>query len=415
MSRRHVSRREFVVGTAAVAASVAVPAFAKKRELVVISNRSNPQQRVALERIAARFGQAASAKVSVNNMDHEAHKTAIRNYLVASPPDICFWFSGERMRGFVERGLFADISDLVAAQGWSKVVPAMGAVSVQGRQYGLPTAGVLWGLFYRQDTFAKFGLKPPASLDELVSMSDKAQAAGLTPISMGTKNAWPAAGWFDHMNLRMNGLDFHKQLMAGKVAYTDARVLKVMRQWAELCRAGLFTKNASSYAWEQAAAALVQQRAAMMDLGSFIKQAFPVGERDQVRFQLFPTIEAGIGRYEDFSVDSVHIPARAPNPELAREFLAYFYAPENLKEYIEPDGNPPARTDVDLTSDPLIAMATNALKTVDGTSQYFDRDANPDVAQAGLKGFQEFMAHPERVDQVLSRIEHARKRAYRRK
>tara|TARA_B100000378_G_scaffold172158_1_gene138748 strand:- start:1172 stop:2419 length:1248 start_codon:yes stop_codon:yes gene_type:complete len=412
MAHFTLTRRSFLATTAAASVSLSMPAIAQSRELVMISNRGNPRQRAALEKIAADFGKAAGVKVSVNNMDHEAHKTAIRNYLVASPPDICFWFSGERMRGFVERGLFADISDLVEQEGWKSVVPSMSAVTVGGKQYGLPTSGILWGLFYRQDTFDEHGLTPPETFQDLLAFGEKSKAEGLTPITIGTKNMWPAAGLFDHFNLRINGLEFHQALMEGKVSYTDARVVKVMDTWAEAVNAGLFTQNATSYAWEQAATALVQKRAGMMDLGLFIKQAFPEDELDQVRFQLFPTVDPSVGRFEDFSVDSVHIPSGAPHPEVAREFLAYFYQPENLKAYVEPEGNVPARTDVDLTSDPIVAMATNALKKVEGTAQYYDRDTSPDVAQAGLKGFQEFMVHPDRVDRILPQIERARERAY---
>nr|WP_176083847.1 extracellular solute-binding protein [Martelella sp. HB161492] len=407
-----LTRRSFIAATGASSLALAVPALAQSRELIIISNRSNPKQREALETIAANFGRAAGVKVAVNNMDHEAHKTAIRNYLVASPPDICFWYSGERMRSFVEKGLFADITDLVEQEGWAKVVPSMSAVTVKGRQYGLPTAGILWGLFYRQDMFDEAGLTPPKTFDDFFTLGEKAKAAGIVPVSMGIKNMWPAGGWFDHMNLRINGLEFHQALMNGEVAYTDQKVANVMSKWSDLIDAGLFTPNATSYAWEQAASAMVQKRAAMLDLGSFVKQVTPAEDIDQIRFQLFPTIDPSIGRYEDFSVDSIHIPSGAPNPEVAREFLTYFYQPDNLATYIKPDGNPPARIDVDLNDDPIIAMAINEMKTVEGTSQYYDRDTNPDVAQAGMKGFQEFMVYPDRADSILGQIEKARERAY---
>ena len=40
------------------------------------------------------------------------------------------------------------------------------------------------------------------------------------------KNIWiqPAAGWFDYLNLRTNGLDYHIDLMLGKTKYTDEGV-----------------------------------------------------------------------------------------------------------------------------------------------------------------------------------------------
>ena len=101
--------------------------------------------------------------MTVNNMDHEAHKTAILNYLVASPPDLCFWSSGNSMRSVsVKRGLFEDISDLVAKEKYKDVLGvAVNAVTVDGKQYGLPTSALPWGLFYRKDVFAEQGLTVP--------------------------------------------------------------------------------------------------------------------------------------------------------------------------------------------------------------------------------------------------------------
>lgn len=413
MTRLRLNRRRFLATSAAAGtACLGAPLYAQTRELVIISNRGNPDQRAALEALAKEFGTSAGVKVSVNNMDHEAHKTAIRNYLVASPPDINFWFSGERMQGFVERGLFSDITDLVEQNGWADVVPAMGATTVDGRIYGLPTAGLLWGLWYRQDVFDENGWTPPATAEDFFTFGETAKAAGMTPFSIGTKNMWPAAGWFDHMNLRINGLEHHKDLMAGRIAYTDASLMKVMEPWAELVNAGLFLENATSYAWEQAAATLAQKKAAMMDLAGFISYGFPEEDRGQLRFAPFPTYDAGMGRYEDFSVDSIHIPAGAKNPEVAREFLTYFYQPDTLWSYLEPDGNLPARTDIDVSGNHIMSESKKGLVGVDGTSQYYDRDTNPDVAQAGLKGFQEFMARPDRAERILADIERARARVY---
>lgn len=267
-------------------------------------------------------------------------------------------------------------------------------------------------MWYRNDVFEEHGWTAPTTADELIAFGETARAAGMDPIAMGTKNLWPAAGWFDHMNLRINGLEFHQDLMAGKVTYTDVTLMKVLEPWAEPVNANLFAANATSYDWNGAAALLVQKKAAMMDLGGFLSYAFPEEEVSQLRFAPFPTYDAGMGRYEDYSVDSVHIPSGAPNPEVAREFLAYFYKPENLKRYLEPEGNVPARTDIDMSGNHMVQQAQQGLLGVDGTAQYYDRDTNPDVAQAGLKGFQEFMVHPDRAEQILAEIERTRERVY---
>ncbi|OWV83295.1 ABC transporter substrate-binding protein [Rhizobium sp. R693] len=409
------SRRQFIVGAGTVLAGAALrtPAIAQSNEVTIISNIGDAGQRGVLQKIADAFSKESGTKVTINNMDHEAHKTAIRSYLVVGAPDVCFWFSGNRMKAFVKRGLFDDISDLFEKEGYQKALgQTAGAVTVDGKQYGLPLAGLLWGMFYRKDVFAEKGWTAPKTVDELFALSDKAKSAGMVPISIGTKEMWPAAGWFDHMNLRINGLDKHLALMDGQMAYTDPALTPVFDKWEEMIKAGMFSPNHTSSGWEQAAAALAQKKAAMMDLGGFIKYGFQATEVNQIGYAPFPEIAPGLARYEDFSLNSVHVPAKAKNKQGARDFLAFFYKPENLGAFIEAESGVPPRNDCPQSSDPLVNAAVQSLKSVAGSAQYYDRDTDPDMAQEGLKGFQEFMVKPERRDQILQRLETTRKRIF---
>ena len=409
------TRRRFMIGTGAVLAGsmLARPAIAQAKELTIISNIGNADQRAVLQRLADEYAKASGVTVTINNMDHEAHKTAIRSYLVVGAPDVCFWFSGNRMKAFVKRGLFDDISDLYEREGYKKVLGAStGALTVDDRQYGLPLGGLLWGMFYRKDLFEEKGWTAPATIEELLALGEQAKSAGMVPVSMGTKEMWPAAGWFDHMNLRISGLEKHLALMDGKLAYTDASLKPVFDKWEELIRADLFTPNHTSSGWEQAAAALAQKKAAMMDLGGFIKYGFPPEDVDKIAYAPFPMIDKSMPRYEDFSLNSIHIPKNGKNKENARDFLAYFYKPENLATFLEAESAVPPRSDCPPSKDPLINAAVESMKTVVGTAQYYDRDTDPDMAQEGLKGFQEFMVKPERRDQILERLEGTRKRIF---
>ncbi|PYE40564.1 carbohydrate ABC transporter substrate-binding protein (CUT1 family) [Rhizobium sp. PP-F2F-G20b] len=410
------SRRTLMLGAGGLMASAALlgsPALAQSKQLTIISNIANAPQREVLQRLAGEFEKASGTKVVINNMDHEAHKTAIRSYLVVGAPDICFWFSGNRMKSFVKRDLFDDISDLFEREKYKDVLGASaGAVTVDGKQYGLPLGGLLWGLFYRKDVFAQKGWTPPVTFEDLLSLGEKSKSAGMIPVSMGTKEMWPAAGWFDHMNLRINGLEKHMALMDGTMAYTDPALTPVFDKWEALIKAGLFTPNHTSSGWEQAAAALAQKKAAMMDLAGFVKYGFPAEEQAQIAFAPFPEITPGLPRYEDFALNSIHIPKNGKNKEGAREFLAYLYKPENLAAYLAPEGAVPPRSDCPPSTDPLVNAAMESLKSVKGSSQYYDRDTDPDMAQEGLKGFQEFMVKPERREQILVRLEATRKRVF---
>lgn len=414
ISKFSLTRRHFLASSAAVAgAGLFAPALAQGTEVKIISNLGNADQRAVLERLAKEFTEKTGTPVTINNVDHEANKTQIRSYLVVGAPDICFWFSGNRMKAFVEKGLFDDISDLFAAEGYKDVLGATtDAVTVNGKQYGLPMGGLLWGLFYRNDVFETNGWTPPANWADLLAFGEAAKGKGMTPIAIGTKDLWPTGGFFDHLSMRTNGLQAHMDLMDGKTAYTDASVVTVFDKWKELIDAGMFPADHSAYSWEPAAAQLAQQKAALMDLAGFIKYGFPAEDVAQLRYAAFPVMTDGIARAEDFSVNSVHIPANAANKQGAREFLAYFYLPENLAAFLAPEGAVPPRSDCPPSDDPLVNSAVEQLKSVSGTAQYYDRDTDPDMAQEGMKGFQEFMAKPDRRDAILTRLEQTRTRIF---
>ena len=46
----------------------------------------------------------------------------------------------------------------------------------------------------------------------------------------------------------------------------------------------------------------------------------------------------------------------------------------------------------------------------DALAQFYDRDANAEMAKAGMEGFQEFMVKPDKVDAILERLEKVRQR-----
>ncbi|MCU0829236.1 MAG: extracellular solute-binding protein, partial [Tabrizicola sp.] len=88
-------------------------AFAQDKRVVTWNADYDPIPLAAAEALIADF-EAANPEIDVvlTNFDHEAYKNAIRNFLTADPPDLANWYAANRMRPFVEAGLFADISDV---------------------------------------------------------------------------------------------------------------------------------------------------------------------------------------------------------------------------------------------------------------------------------------------------------------
>lgn len=408
-----ISRRGLLgaVGTTIALGGLATPTFAQSRKIKIIGNQSSNEQRETLSAIAAGFKAETGIDVELSFMDHEGHKTAIRNYLIADAPDVCFWFSGNRMKAFVDRDLFDDVSDLVVKENYAEPLGAtLTSVTVDGAQFGLPLGGTLWGNFYLENMFEEKGLTVPTTWDELLAYSEKAKSLGMVPMTIGTKELWTTGGFFDQLNLRINGLEKHIALMDGKISYTDPMLIPVFDHWAELIKSGFFLPDHSSFGWQESAALLGRGEAGMINLGAFVHYGLPKEQKQFIRYAPFPKI-ADIPRFEDFSVDSIHVPAKAKNKELAREFLAYFYKPKNLAAYVGP-GSVPPRNDIPPGDDPLVNAAVKSLQSVAGTAQYYDRDTDPDMAQAGMKGFQEFMSRPERRDDILARLEKTRARIF---
>jgi multiple sugar transport system substrate-binding protein len=57
-------------------------------------------------------------------------------------------------------------------------------------------------------------------------------------------------------------------------------------------------------------------------------------------------------------------------------------------------------------------MGAEMLAAADDIAQFWDRDANPDMAGAAMEGFQEFMVKPDREAKIRTRLEKERARIH---
>lgn len=397
------------------AAALLAAGAAAAGELVINANTSDPAPRAAWEAVIERFQQEhPDVTVKFNVYDHESYKKSIRNWLTSASPDVVYWFVGNRMRQFVAPGLLEDVSEVYTDEVRKQLGDvATDLVTVDGKQYGVPYTYYQWGMYYRTDLFKAAGIAtPPSNWAEFNEACAKLKASGVEPIVIGSKDLWPTAGWFDYINMRLNGLDFHMELMGGSIPYTDDRVKAVFDKWAELLQGECFVKNHASVSWQESQALLYQGKASMMLIGNFIAPNFPPEIAGDMDFFPFPEITPGIGLYEDAPMDSVHVPARAKNKEDAKKFLAYVARPEVQESINMALLQVPVNQEAAIADDRFLRMGKQLLERADGLAQFFDRDTSEDLATIAMKGFQEFMVNPERRDKVIDDIERARKRIY---
>jgi multiple sugar transport system substrate-binding protein len=330
--------------------------------------------------------------VKVSFIDEEAYKVQLPGWLSTVAPDIVNWHDGERMAYYAQRGLFDDLSGDWAKNGWNDMYASTKeASSYKGKQYAAPTVYYSWGMFYRKDLFDKVGIKSePKTWDEFLDAAKKLKAAGITPIAVAGRDAWTLAGWFDYLDLRLNGNAFHQKLMAGEIPYTDPRVKKVYTTWKQLIDAGYFIDNSLSYDLDAVQPFLFQGKAAMMLMGTFITAGFPANVKPEMGYFQFPMNKAD-----------------------AHAFLAFVETPEIGAQLATGLGSLSANSKSPEPEDPISKIGFQILaNTKGGIAQFYDRDMTKEMADEGMKGMQQFISDPSKLDDVLAQLEQTRQRIY---
>ena len=309
-------------------------AFAQDKRVVTWNADYDPIPLAAAEALIADF-EAANPEIDVQltNFDHEAYKNAIRNFLTADPPDLANWYAANRMRPFVEAGLFADISDVWANNGLMEALASsVPSSTIDGKQYAIPYTYYQWGIYYNRDAYAAAGVEAPGpegvTWDQFLANCEKFKAAGIDCVTTGSSALWPVAGIFDYLSLRTNGYQFHSDLAAGKISWTSPEARAVFAEFGKL--QPFVTENHAAIDWQDAAAIFVQGKAANYVMGNFAVGVFKEGgmTNDNLGFMVFPEITAGIARAEEAPTDTIHLTSGAKNPDDAKTFLAYMASAE---------------------------------------------------------------------------------------
>lgn len=392
----------------------AVAVQAQDKRVLKYNADLDPIPLQGMEALIADF-EAANPEVDVQltNFDHEGYKTAIRNFLTADSPDLANWYAGNRMAPFVAAGQFMDVSDVWEANGLKdQLGSAAASMTIDGKQWGVPYTYYQWGIYFNRDAYKAAGVEEPKSWDEFVANCEKFKAAGIDCVTTGTKALWPGAGIFDYLSLRTNGYEWHMDVTAGKVPWTDQKVRDVFAQWARI--QPFITANHAALEWEDAAALFAQGKAANYVMGNFAVGVFKSGGMtdDNLGFMVFPEITPGLPRAEEAPTDTIHIPAGAQNVEDAKAFLAFVASAEAQTKLNATLGQLPTNKNSTVGEDPFIKAGFASLSSAYALAQFFDRDAPAEMAKAGMEGFQEFMVKPENLDAILERLEKVRAKAY---
>lgn len=381
-----------------------------KNEVSVGSNASDAVPKKAYAAAFDAYRKQSGKKAKVNTKDHNDFQENINRYLQGRPDDVFMWFAGYRMQYFAEKGLLTDISDV-----WSSFSGFSDALKAQsthdGRQFFVPYYYYPWAVFHRTSLFQQKGYQQPKTWDQFIALAKRMSKDG-TPVAFSDKDGWPAMGTFDYINLRLNGYDFHKSLMAGQEAWTDNRVKKVFDTWRELMP--YYQKGALGRTWEEAGQSLQQRRTGMAVFGMpHPGSQFPENERDDIDFFAFPEIDPQYGQDAvEAPIDGFLVAKKSKNVAAAKDLLKWLGTPKAEDIYLQYDPNNVAVNSGADTSK-YSALQKKSAELVSGArqiSQFLDRDTRPDFASTVMiQAIQDFIGDPKDVDGLCNSIERQKK------
>jgi multiple sugar transport system substrate-binding protein len=328
------------------------------------------------------FTKATGIDVKTHTFAHGPFQEQINSYLQGHPDDVFTWFAGYRMQFFAAKGLATPIDDV-----WKILTPQMppafksASTGLDGHQYFVPNKNYPWAVYYRRSLWKEKGYTAPRTWAQFVALAKKMQNDGLTPIAFTDKDGWPPMGWFDIINMRINGYDYHVRLMAGKQSWDSPQVKAVFNKWRELFP--YYSEGTLGLSWQDGAAQLENKQAGMFLLGGFLTGAMKPANAKDVDFFPFPVINPRWGQDSiDAPIDGYMISKSPKNLAGAKKLVGFLGTAPAIDAYLKINsGNLGSnrRTNTAKYS-PLQKKEAKLIAATKHIAQYMDRDTRPDFA-----------------------------------
>lgn len=342
--------------------------------------------------------------------------------LVASNslPDIYFTWTGSWGGNFVRGNRAVDLSPVIGPDTeWGKTLApaAVKAFVYNGKYFGIPLYLDAKFMGYSKPAFEKLGLGVPKNFEDLLAGCDSIRKSGLTPISFGNKEAWPAvhyAGQLLAYNVPQATLE--KDFEPATATYDDPGYVEALKQFKALidrCTDGAAT-NGTSYA--SALQALTNGQSAMyyQEIIEFDQAATASSALKVADFSFFrlPVPEGAKGDPQSIegAPEGYMISSASKNIPLAIDFMKFVTSAENGKVLSAPPYGQPSATIGGASEETMNPSVVAGLKDISAASYlmpWLDTANAPGVAAAWLSSLQALVGGTMTPEQVMDAVRQA--------
>jgi len=259
---------------------------------------------------------------------------------------------------------------------------------------------------------AEIGLNPEDiyNWDDMMAALEELKGQGLIGLASADKGGWEAMGTFDILNARINGYQFHVDLLAGREKWTDDKVKEVFRHWEMLLP--YMNTNVLDLEWDGAMQLLLQRQAGLFMNGSWFGANFleqSQEDYDDLWIVPFPEINPDHGRDTiDAPLDGIAVAANGSNDAGAKEFVKFAASIEGVEAQLSTGIPLTSANNLQDTSayDPFQKQQLAVMGEAKYITQFLDRDTRPDFAGPVVgPAFQDWFRDPSNVDSILESMQ----------
>ncbi|MFJ3922255.1 ABC transporter substrate-binding protein [Streptomyces sp. NPDC090022] len=207
-------------------------------------------------------------------------------------PDVAFFAQPGLLERFARAGRLKPADPelaTLARQGWSADWNSY--ATVDGTLYGTPlVANVKSFVWYAPAFFRDRGLSVPRTWAELMDVTEKVAASGVTPwcvgVESGEATGWPVTDWIEDVLLRQQGADVYDQWVAHRIPFDDPRVIEAMDTVGSVLKNDRYAnggfgpaRSMTSITYQEAGLPVLSGECAMHRQASFYAEQWPRGTR----------------------------------------------------------------------------------------------------------------------------------------
>jgi raffinose/stachyose/melibiose transport system substrate-binding protein len=352
-------------------------------------------------------------------LQQDSYKTKLKLAMGAGAPPCVFtsWGGGPFFE-YVRAGAVLDLTPRLGVGGFrDRFIPAAFSMgTLDGKVWGVPLENSPVALvFYNRAQFARLGLTPPRTWDDLVAIVHKLRAAGIAPFALANKSKWPGAMYYMVLSTRLLGAAAFDAAAAGQGAgLRDPAFVRAGALIQELVRMGAFVDGFQGLDYEtgQTRMLLYAGKAAMELMGSWMipnaRDENPAYAAD-LDFFPFPAIAGGRGDPGELVGslgDQVYsVSTACPHPDEAFALIRQLTDDAAVTERIQEGYLPPLKGV--RMKDPLMQRLAELVQAAPRVQLWYDQYLPPEVGEAMKDAVQGLFGLALSPEQAAAQIEAA--------